>query len=100
MFRKKKKYLTVSLGPGLAVRFLCSVCCTEPVLSSLTSLGARVRPTFHGFRGLDELSHRAGDALGESSQLVLEFRARFLKNLTDEDKQVRKTVATARESPL
>lgn len=59
-----------------------------------------MQPTFHGFRSLDELSHGSCNAFGESSQLVLEFWAWFLKNLLDEDKRIRKMAAIATESTL
>lgn len=59
-----------------------------------------MRPTFHGFRSLDELGHGSRNALGESSQLVLEFWAWFLKNLLHEDKRIRKMAAIATESTL
>ena len=61
----------------------------------------RIQPTFHGLCCLDELSHGASHALGESSQLVLEFWCWFLKNLCEEHvRHVRRMAAIVTGSPL
>lgn len=77
----------VKKGPVLAAHFLCSARCTSTASEWYsTREHERTRPTFHGFRCLDELSHCTGDSLRESSQLVLKFRGWFLKNLRGKNK--------------
>lgn len=55
--------------------------CLAPLPSTALQDNMRLWPTFHGFRGLDELRHGTGHPLGESSQLLFEFWGWLLKDL-------------------